>query len=280
MKWIDFLFSKERDLRKEGITNLIKADLSKISEQKLIKVKEQLAEIIEQDDTDIKFFAKKLNNNIMEFAYKAGITLTKTNEIEEVYNKNSEELIKLLSSEEKMIRINALYALAKNGCSAKHIISLEKFAESALEDESVLAIEAIEAIKTFITNKKEKEEKRQEKRKAVLKSLRSGKDNKEININAEISKKKTPVKVKRVWQEEKKVKKSKTALFYLITLVLISIYHIYFTFIFKPANFIPLESKLSYYNYSFFKPTIVFKENDNIKIKKMSLTINGWIVNE
>jgi hypothetical protein len=280
MKWIDFLFSKERDERKEGIINIIKSDLSELSEHDLIRIKEQLELIIEEDDTDIRFFAKKLNSRIMDHSYKNGINLSKKNEVEEVYEKNSEDLIKLLSSDEKIIRINALYALAKNGCSQKHIISLEKFAEQATEDESILAIEAIEAIKRFIIEKKQKEEARLKKRQEVLKSLRNGKENREINLNS--PKKTDNVKKiqKNIWTEEKKPKKSKAGVFYLFILILTAVYHLYFSFIFNPSSFIRSDQELYYYNYSLLKPVIIYKSEEDTKIMRLTLSFKGWIQDE
>lgn len=278
MKWIDFLYSKERDERKEGIVNLLKSDLNTLSEDDLVKIRKQLGLIIEQDDTDIRFFAKKLDKIIMEHAYKSGISLVSENPVEEVYKRNSEELVKLLSSSEKIIRINALYALAKNGCDAKHIQSLEKFAENSSEDESVLAIEAIEAIKNFMNEKKEREKKRQEKRKAVLQSLRSTKESgkKEINLNRDRERSSENRRERKIWDNDKKEKIPFSRKALIIIILLFAVYHIYFSYIFNPAAHVPADSEIIYYSYSRFTPAIVYSVDNNLKIRKLDLTLSGW----
>jgi Fe2+ transport system protein B len=265
-KLINELFDKDSAIRKKAIKNLYSKKLSQFSSGEIKKVYKQLILILENDSPEVTFFAKKLMPNIKSIAKIKKINLDE-NPIEDIYLKNSNDLVDLLCTPEKIARINAIYALAKNGCNQEHIKALELFAETATEDEATLAIDSIEAIKKFIKEKEEKEKIKLEKRKQNLKIFNS--KSKKISSSPIVSTE--PIKKKK-----KSFKLKKFNPIYIIILILFAVYHLYFNVIFNPINFLPDNSVFLEYTYSNFKPLIIYELDGKINYLKPTLNLSGW----
>ncbi|MGM0607631.1 MAG: hypothetical protein ACQESP_04335 [Candidatus Muiribacteriota bacterium] len=269
---IESIFSIKKNDRKRGLIQLCSAGFDNLSFDEIKKIHAQIKKIIDNDSADITFFARKALMKIEEFEKNNNIKI-EPSITDEIYNKKASELINLLSADEKLIRINAIYALAKTGTSDEHINALELFAESAGEDEASLAIDSISAIKKFIAEKKKKEKERTDRREQTLKSLNKTKKEKtQKNINKSFVNKPYSISSKNQKKQPALIKFYKLSSISFISIIIVVF--IYLTF-FLPVN-IPKNSKLLYLNRYSLSPVYIYKNDNSVKMIRLRITISGW----
>ncbi len=245
-------------------------DLTGLDPEELRKLYSQLELIIENDSPDIVFFAKKMLDNLEKTAKTTKVNL-RSNPVDEIYSRNSDELISLLTSGDKIVRVNSIYALAKNGCSEKHILALERFAENAPEDEATLAIDSIEAIKVFLAEKKKREAERKKKREKALSSFQKD-QSREV---------KAPKRIFRPQEDLPRDKKFNLWFFAFLSLcIVIIIYNIYFSFIFNPEAYLPDDCRLVEFFPDISSPVILYEQDGQYKIINLRLSPGGYVSDE
>ncbi|MFA5479598.1 MAG: hypothetical protein WC002_10595 [Candidatus Muiribacteriota bacterium] len=263
--FIEEIYNKDRNIRKKGLISLTTADFSILGKNEIQKLHSQLEKIIAHDEADITFFARKVLLSLEQYLNENKINF-RGDPVNELYEKKADELITLLNTDEKLVRINAIYALAKTGSSEKHIKSLENFAEIASEDEASLAIDSIMAIKKFIKDRAEKEKEREQTRKKTLEILNTSKKEKKIFNPASNT-------LPEIHENNKFDKKNLILIFFLSSAALI---FIYFSLIFNPSAYISSNSEIIFISKYRINPVIVFRENSTVKIIRLKLSLTGW----
>ena len=264
------IFSKEKDVRKKALIELSDMSFDHISDKQLFDIYNQLDLILESDEKDVAYFARKLLPKIKQVGKIRKLNLDE-DPIHEVYTKKADELISLLASDQKMVRINSVYALAKTGCSPEHVSALERFAEGATEDEAKLAIDSIEAIKVFMSEREEKEAQRKKQREIARKSL---KDKKEYKARP-VSKTKNYSQLNDATDNNSL--KWKKAFFTLFILTFLTT-GVLFTpgIFFSESDHLPEDATLLHKDHFLNKVVVVFKLDKEITIKRFSLGMKGW----
>jgi len=261
------IFSKEKDIRKAALIDLSEMSFDHISDKQLFDIYNQLELIVENDEKDVSYFARKMIPKIKKVGKIRKLNLDE-DPIHEVYTKKADDLIALLSSDQKMVRINSVYALAKTGCSENHIKALEKFAENATEDEAKLAIDSIEAIKSFMDDREEKEKKRKKQRELAKQSLNQKKELKAKPARNYINNNENTVDSGSLW---------KKAFFSLLIIIIFISSTAYLPgFFINQKDFLTNDSKIIGKKCLFNKATLIISSKEKITIKKIRLTFKGW----